>query len=50
MEEEGIGIASNVKVEDEDLDTPGYLRGDMVSRDVGDLGSWVCPSWLARDE
>jgi len=30
-EEEGIGVASNVvKVEGEDSDTPGYLRGDRV--------------------
>jgi len=30
-EEEGTGIASDVvKVWDEDLDTPGYLRGDRV--------------------
>jgi len=49
-EEEGIGIASEViKVQGEDPDTPGYLRGDRVRRDVGDLGSWVCPPWLARD-
>jgi len=48
---QGISIASDVvKTEGEDLDTPGYLRGDRVRRDVGDLGSWVCPPWLARDE
>jgi len=36
-EEEEIGIASNVvKVEGEG--TPGYIRGDRVRRDVGDLG------------
>jgi len=30
-EEEGIGVASDViKVEGEDPDTPGYLRGDRV--------------------
>jgi len=30
-EEEGTGIASDViKVQGEDLDTPGYLRGDRV--------------------
>ena len=30
-EEEGIGVASDVvKAEGEDLDTPGYLRGDRV--------------------
>jgi len=30
-EEEGTGIASDVvKVEGEDLDTPGYRRGDRV--------------------
>jgi len=39
-----------VKAEGEDLDTPGDLRGDRVRRDVGDLGSWVCPPWFVRDE
>jgi len=39
-----------VKVEGEDPDTPGYLRGDRVRRDVSDLRSWVCSPWLARDE
>jgi len=30
-EEGGIGVASDVvKAEGEDLDTPGYLRGDRV--------------------
>ena len=30
-EEEGTGVASDVvKVEGEDPDTPGYLRGDRV--------------------
>jgi len=30
-EEEGISVASDVvKVEGEDLNTPGYLRGDRV--------------------
>ena len=30
-EEEGIGVASDVvKVEGEDPDNPGYLRGDRV--------------------
>ena len=38
------------KVEREDPDNPGYLGEDRVRRDVGDLGSWVCPLWLARDE
>ena len=44
-EEEGIGIASDVdKVEGEDPDTRARLsKGDRVRRDVGDLGSWVCP-------
>jgi len=50
-EEEGINIPSDVvKVEGEDPDTPGYLRGDRVRMHVGDLGSWVCPPWLTRDE
>ena len=50
-EEKGTGIASDVvKVEGEDPDTPGYLRGDRVrlgrrrSRIVGRL------PWLAHDE
>jgi len=31
-EEEGIGVATDVvKVEGEDLETPGYLRGDRAS-------------------
>jgi len=38
------------EVQDEDPDTPGYLRGDRLRRDLGDLGSWECPPWLARDE
>ena len=38
------------KVEREDPDNPGYLGEDRVRRDVGDLGSWVRPPWLARDE
>ena len=50
-EEEGIGITSDVvKVKGEDPDTPGYLRGNRVRRDVGDLRSWMRPPWLARDE
>jgi len=52
-EEEGTGVASDVvKVEGEDPDTPGYLRGDRVrpSWDVGDLGSWVRLPWLAHGE
>jgi len=49
--EEGISIASEVvKVEGEDPDTPGYLKGGRVRRNVGDLKSWVHPPWLARDE
>ena len=47
-EEEGTGIASDVvKVQGEDPDTPGYLRGDRVR-----LGRWrsriVGASLLAR--
>ena len=39
-EEEGTRITNDVlKVKGEDLDTSGYLRGDRVRRDVGDLGS-----------
>jgi len=50
-EEEGTGITSNiVKVNGEDLDTPGYPRGDRVRREVRDLGSWVRPPWLALHE
>ena len=47
-EEEGTGITSDVvKVEGEDPDTPGYLRGDRVRLGRGDLGSWVRLPWLA---
>jgi len=54
-EEDRISIASDVvKVQSEDPDTPDYLRGDRVRRDVSDLGSWprtwVRPPWLARDQ
>jgi len=45
-EAEGISIASEVvKVEGEDPDTPGYLRGNRVTRrsDVGDIRSGVRP-------
>ena len=47
-EEEGICIASVVlKVEGEDLDTPGYLRGDRVQ--LGCRQSWIVgASPLAR--
>ena len=39
-EEEGICITSDVvKVQGEDLESPGHLRGDRVRRVVGDLGS-----------
>jgi len=35
-EEEGTGVASDVvKVEGEDQDNPGYLRGDRIR-----LGRW----------
>jgi len=43
-------ISDVVKVEGEDLDSPDYLRGDSVRRDVGNFQSWVRPLWLARDE
>jgi len=50
-EEEKIGIASDVvMVEGGDPDIPGYLRGNRVRTDVGDLVSGVYPPWLARDE
>jgi len=47
-EEEGTGVASDVaKVQGEDLDTPGHLRGDRVR--LGRQGSRiVCASQLAR--
>jgi len=47
-EEEGTGVASDVvKVEGEDPDTPGYLRGDGVR--LGRRRSRiVCASPLAR--
>ena len=47
-EEEGTGVASDVvKVEGEDPDTPGYLRGDWVR--LGRRRSWIVgASPLAR--
>ena len=40
-EEEGTGIASDVvKLEGEDLATPGCLRDDRVSRYASDSESW----------
>ena len=47
-EEEGTGIASDVvKVEGEDPDTPGHLRGDRVR--LGRRRSWIVgASPLAR--
>jgi len=51
VEEEGIGIASDVvKVQGEDPDTPIYLKGDRVRRNVGDFELWVRPPWLTWDE
>ena len=48
-EEEGTGVASNVvKAKGEDLDTPGYLRGDRVR--LGRWRSWISLPWLAHDE
>jgi len=47
-EEEGIGIASDVvKVEGEDLATPGCLREVRVRWCVGDFNRWYVLSWLA---
>jgi len=42
-EEEGSGIASDVKMEGEDPDTPGCLREDRVKRYAGDSEkeTWV---------
>jgi len=41
-EEELNSLASDVvKVEGEDQDTPGYLRGDKVRSDVSDLSETV---------
>jgi len=47
-EEEGTGIVSDVvKVQGEDPDTPGYLRGDRVR--LGRCRSWIVgASPLAR--
>jgi len=43
-----ISIVSDVvKVEGEDPDTPGYLRGNRVRRNVRDLESWVHPLLLS---
>jgi len=51
VEGDGIGIARDVvKVQGEDPNNPGYLKGDRVRRDVGDFESWVRPPWLAWDE
>jgi len=50
-DEEGTGVAIDVvKVQGEDPDTPGYLRGTGRFRDVGDLGSCVRLPWLDYDE
>jgi len=48
-EDSGHPRLSEVCRHEEQPDTPGYLRGDRVRRDVGDFRSWVCPPWLARD-
>jgi len=40
--------ASNVKKTPEIV--TGYLKGDRVRRNVGDLRLWVRPPWFARDE
>ena len=47
-EEEGTGVASDVvKVEGEERDTPGYLRGDRLR--LGRPRSWIVgASPLAR--
>jgi len=38
--EEGIGMTSDVVIlKGLNLDTPGFLRGDRVRRDVGDFQS-----------
>jgi hypothetical protein len=49
-EEEGTGVASDVvKVQGEDTDTPGYLRGDWVR--LGRRRSWIMgASPLARSQ
>jgi len=50
-EEEGIGIDSDaVKVEGEDLVTPGCLKEDRVRRYVGDSQSLVRTPGLSREE
>ena len=46
-DEEGIGITSDVvEMKGEELDSPGYLRGDRA----GDFQSGVRPSCLALEE
>jgi len=50
-EEEGTSMTSEIgKVKSEDSETPSYLRGDRVRRDVDIFQSWVRPPWLTRDE
>jgi len=50
VEEEGIGITSDVvEVKDEDPDTPGS-KGGQGEEGCRRSGSLVCPLWLARDE
>ena len=44
-EEKGISIASDVvKMQGEDPDTPGYLRGDGARGEVGGFKSWMRPA------
>jgi len=50
-EQEGTSVASDVvKVQGEDPDTQGNLRGDRVRLGRRRFGSWVRLPWLAHDE
>ena len=47
-EEEGTRIASEiVEAKGEDQDTPGYLKGDRVRKDVSNFQSWVRLPWFS---
>ena len=48
-DEERMGITSDVvEVDGEDSDTPDYVRGDRVRRDVCNFQSWVRPPWIKQ--
>jgi hypothetical protein len=50
-EEEGTGVACDiVKVQGEDPDTPGYLKGDRVKLGRRRSRTWVRLPWLVHNE